>query len=221
MAEKARGRPRAYDAERATWQALEAFWAGGYTGTSLDDLAAATGMNRPSLYAAFGDKKALYLTTLARFEDELRREMGGELFKQEAIADALKAFYAAALEFYFSGTEGARGCFVVCTAPAEAARDADIRMALHRILKGIDDGLEARFKKAMKDGELPASSDANALAKLAAASLHSIAIRARAGEAKKSLQTMAFQTIGLLCARAPQGPANGPRIRTASQAGRP
>lgn len=221
MAEKTRGRPRAYDAERATWQALEAFWTGGYTGTSLDDLAAATGMNRPSLYAAFGDKKALYLKTLARFEDELRKEMGGELFARKAIADALLAFYGAALEFYFSGTEGARGCFVVCTAPAEAARDEDIRAALHRILKGIDDGLEVRFRKAMKDGELPAAADANALAKLAAAALHSIAIRARAGETKKTLQTMAFQTVGLLCAQAPQDPTKEPTIRTASRADRP
>ncbi|PTB24471.1 TetR family transcriptional regulator [Paraburkholderia caribensis] len=58
---RARGRPRAYDADDALSNATDAFWLGGYSGTSLDTLSDATGMNRPSLYAAFGDKHALYL----------------------------------------------------------------------------------------------------------------------------------------------------------------
>ena len=59
-----RGRPRAYDPERALAQATAAFWDAGYSATSLDDLSAATGMNRPSLYGAFGDKHALYLKAI-------------------------------------------------------------------------------------------------------------------------------------------------------------
>ncbi len=58
---RACGRPRAYDADDALSNATDAFWLGGYSGTSLDTLSDATGMNRPSLYAAFGDKHALYL----------------------------------------------------------------------------------------------------------------------------------------------------------------
>ena len=60
-----RGRPRAYDPDTALARAMAVFWAGGYAGTSLDDVTAGTGMNRPSLYGAFGDKHALYLHTLA------------------------------------------------------------------------------------------------------------------------------------------------------------
>jgi AcrR family transcriptional regulator len=60
-----RGRPRAYDPDVALAQAMDTFWHAGYAGTSLDDLSAATGMNRPSLYAAFGDKRALYLALSA------------------------------------------------------------------------------------------------------------------------------------------------------------
>ena len=62
-----RGRPRAYDPEVALNRAIGAFWNAGYSGTSLDDLAAATGMNRPSLYAAFGDKHALYVKALEHY----------------------------------------------------------------------------------------------------------------------------------------------------------
>ena len=62
-----RGRPRAYDTQAALKQATETFWKTGYSGTSLDSIAAATGMNPPSLYAAFGNKHALYLEALARY----------------------------------------------------------------------------------------------------------------------------------------------------------
>src|SRR5262249_62055712 len=62
--ERRLGRPRAYDPEVALQRAMDAFWDGGFSGTSLDDLSDRTGMNRPSLYAAFGDKQALYLKTL-------------------------------------------------------------------------------------------------------------------------------------------------------------
>ena len=61
-ADSRRGRPRAYDPETALSQAMAVFWDAGYAATSLDDLSAATGMNRPSLYGAFGDKHALYQT---------------------------------------------------------------------------------------------------------------------------------------------------------------
>src|SRR5262245_66197867 len=62
-----RGRPRAYDPEIALQLATESFWRAGYAATSLDDLSAATGMNRPSLYSAFGDKRDLYLAALRRY----------------------------------------------------------------------------------------------------------------------------------------------------------
>ena len=61
---KGRGRPRAYDPQTALLQALDVFWSTGYSGASLDSIATAAGMNRPSLYAAFGDKHALYIKAL-------------------------------------------------------------------------------------------------------------------------------------------------------------
>ena len=82
---KRRGRPRAYDPQVALARAAETFWKAGYAGTSLDDLVAATGMNRPSLYAAFGDKRDLYLKTLEYYRDE------GRALAREALADASDA----------------------------------------------------------------------------------------------------------------------------------
>lgn len=207
MAEKAptsaktRGRPRNYDPDQALWQALEKFWDGGFAATSLDALASSTGMNRPSLYAAFGDKKALYLKTLDRFADQLRAEMRKNLFENKHITDALTLFFAGAIDVYLSGSGRPRGCYIVCTAPAEAITDEDVRDLLDKILLEVDVALEARLKQAQADGQLAPDANPAALAMLAGATLHSTAIRSRAGEPRKALELLASQTVSLIAPR--------------------
>ena len=204
MAEKAptpaknRGRPKTYDPDRALWAAMEQFWSGGFAATSLDALSGATGMNRPSLYAAFGDKNALYLKSLERFRAELSGALGDNLYREQHIAEALKGFYFTAIDLYLDGPEGARGCFVVCTAPVEALANPEIRETLDAILKEIDVGLTARLKAAQKAGEIAPDADPYGLAMLAGATLHSLAIRARAGAPRKALETLALQAVRLI-----------------------
>ena len=74
-APKRRGRPRAYEPEVALARALDVFWKEGFAATSLDDLSAATGMNRPSLYGAFGDKRELYIKSYESYRDRARVRM--------------------------------------------------------------------------------------------------------------------------------------------------
>src|ERR1700749_2563150 len=124
---KRRGRPRAYEPEVALGKALALFRKDGFAGTSLDDLSAATGMNRPSLYGAFGDKRDLYIKSHARYRADARASMV-EIFKIEApIQRRLRQMYAVALDIYLSGEEGPRGCFTVMTAASEAIADPEIR----------------------------------------------------------------------------------------------
>ena len=175
--------------------ALETFWEAGFTGTSLDELAAATGMNRPSLYAAFGDKKSIYLKSFELFAGSLRAALREAMTAEMPLDRKLETFYGAAIDIYLSGPHGPRGCFISCTAPAEAARDADIRAALHNVLKEIDGALEMIFSSAQAKDEITKSADAASLAQLAAAVLHSIALRARAGETRDSLHALARQAV--------------------------
>jgi AcrR family transcriptional regulator len=77
--QKRRGRPPAYVPELALSKAIKAFWPAGFAGTSLDELAAATGMNRPSLYGAFGDKHDLYMKALEHYWAEGRDAMARAL----------------------------------------------------------------------------------------------------------------------------------------------
>src|SRR5262245_36630019 len=96
-----RGRPRAYDPETALAQATDAFWRTGLSGTSRDELSAATGMNRPSLYGAFGDKRALYLAMLERYTQAGLAGMHEALATDIPLATALKRLYERALAMYF------------------------------------------------------------------------------------------------------------------------
>src|SRR5499433_1156420 len=111
QAQRPRGRPRAYDPGVALQRVQETFWAQGYSRTSLDDLAAAAGMNRPSLYAAFGDKQALYLKSLESYWDQALEGMRDLLAHDEPLPDALMRIYESALSLYFPSTGAPRGCF--------------------------------------------------------------------------------------------------------------
>src|SRR5579871_2046585 len=99
-APKRRGRPRAYEPDVALAKALDLFRKDGFAATSLDDLSAATGMNRPSLYGAFGDKRELYIKSYQRYRTDARAAMV-EIFRGELpIRERLTRIYAAALDIY-------------------------------------------------------------------------------------------------------------------------
>jgi TetR/AcrR family transcriptional regulator, copper-responsive repressor len=195
---KRRGRPRAYDPQVAIARAAEVFWKAGYAGTSLDDLVAATGMNRPSLYAAFGDKRDLYLKTLEYYRDE------GRALAREALANAptlrvfLKRFYDNALDLYLAG--GPRGCFSIGTAATVAAVDDRVREFLADSMRTTDAFLRHQVEKARERGEIPRAADPAALAYLATATLHTLAIRSRAGLSRKELDALVKAAIDVICA---------------------
>src|SRR5262245_64568862 len=79
---KRRGRPRAYEPDVALAKALDLFRRDGFAATSLDDLSAATGMNRPSLYGAFGDKRELFIKSYQRYREDARAAMI-DIFRNE------------------------------------------------------------------------------------------------------------------------------------------
>ena len=194
-----RGRPRAYDTQAALKQATEAFWKTGYSGTSLDSIAAATGMNPPSLYAAFGNKHAIYLEALARYWETSLAANREALAEDRPLGESLMLAYEAALSIYFSGKRSARGCFVIGTAVTEAGEDPEIRKSVAAGLRMIDADFEARLRTARDRGELKDDADPAALAILASATMHSIAIRARAGTPRAELREIARKAVGAIC----------------------
>jgi len=196
---KRRGRPRAYEPEVALAKALDLFRKDGFAGTSLDDLSAATGMNRPSLYGAFGDKRALYIKTYERYRADARAAMQ-EAFKGDLpLRKRLQRIYAIALDIYLSGEEGPRGCFTVMTAASEAVADPDIRAMVLSGFHELDKAFAICFRRAQEMGELPSSASPDVLAQIASATIHTIAIRARARTSRKDLEAIVRGAIDLMC----------------------
>src|SRR5204862_4089851 len=124
---KRRGRPRAYQPEIALGRALDLFRKDGFAATSLDDLSAATGMNRPSLYGAFGDKRELYKKSYESYRNRARTRMGEVFAADLPLRPMLERIYGIALDMYLSGEDGPRGCFTVMSAASDAVFDPDIR----------------------------------------------------------------------------------------------
>jgi AcrR family transcriptional regulator len=195
-----RGRPRAYDPQAALQQATDSFWRSGYSGTSLDEIGAATGMNRPSLYAAFGDKHTLYLKALEHYwQLSLVKIREALAESDQTLEQALMRAYDGQLSIYFSGDGQPRGCFAIGTATTEAVEDPEIRSALAKGLRALDADFEARIRTARESGELKTDADPAALAVLASATLHTIAIRARAGVSRAKLREIARKAVSVIC----------------------
>ena len=196
---KRRGRPRAYRPDVALAKALDLFRRDGFAATSLDELSAVTGMNRPSLYGGFGDKRELYIKSYQRYRDDARAAML-DIFSAEApLRERLQRIYAIALDIYLSGEYGPRGCFTVMTAASEAVSDPEIRaMALQGFVE-LDKAFASCFRLAKERGELSESANPVILAQLASATIHTIALRARARVPRNELEAIVNGAIDVMC----------------------
>jgi TetR/AcrR family transcriptional regulator, copper-responsive repressor len=199
VAPKRRGRPRAYEPDVALGKALDLFRKEGFAATSLDDLSAATGMNRPSLYGAFGDKRELYIKSYQRYRDNARVAMADIFRSERPIRERLARIYSIALDIYFSGESEPRGCFTIMTAGSEAVFDQEIRGMVQQSLVELDKAFAGCFRLAREKGELPDRADPRVLAQLASATLHSLAIRSRAGLPRKELEAIVDGAIDVMC----------------------
>lgn len=186
-----RGRPRSFDPDAALGAASERFRAGGYAGTSLDELAAATRLNRPSLYSAFGDKKALYLAALertyARAERGFARLAEGDL----PLRAMLQRFFGAVIDGYVTGEDGPAGCIVIGTVATEAVSDPELRAFIARFLAMEDEQVERLLRQA-------GSTAPETQARVVTAMVHSLSVRARAGASRAELDRAAADCIDLI-----------------------
>jgi AcrR family transcriptional regulator len=201
--ERRLGRPRAYDPQVALQRAMEAFGDGGFSGTSLDDLSKRTGMNRPSLYAAFGDKQALYLKTMESYLAARRAGLAAALSGERPLREALRDAYKRMIDRFMTGESGARGCYLIGTAVTEAVQNPKVRETLTKSLGELDELFRTAFAAAQARGELDKKADPQALAVVASAVAHTLALRARSGQPRTVLQGLADAAVPLICGPRP------------------
>jgi TetR/AcrR family transcriptional repressor of nem operon len=148
-----RGRPREFDTDAAIESAMDVFWSSGYYATSLPELLEATNLSRGSLYAAFGDKRGLFLRALDRYIAEALTRLDTALDPQKDALAGLRACLAEYVE-RTSGVAGKRGCLVVKTTMELVSHDTEVEQRIRRFFKTMETRLTAALKRAKSEGRL-------------------------------------------------------------------
>jgi AcrR family transcriptional regulator len=192
---KPRGRPRSFDETGALEKATQVFWSKGYDGVTIDDLVAGMGVGRPSLYAVFGDKRAIFLRVLRAYAEKKGALAAKALLAPQRLRDSIAAFLRYNVE---SATEkgSARGCLLICVAPL--VNDPEVQRFLQNAATGGAALLERRFRDGMSAGEIPSGFPVAARAIQVADLARGLTMRAQIGTPRKTLLKDAEEAADLV-----------------------
>jgi AcrR family transcriptional regulator len=200
-----RGRPRKTDPDIALDTAMKVFWDNGYEGTSMNDLVVATGMAKPGLYAAFGDKEGIYTKALKHYFHQYATPLLDDILKS---TDRLEIVIRRALQTIAdsaSDKTGPSGCFAVHSIIECASQPPALETLGRAFNEKRHKTFLKRFRAAKREGELPDTANAKTLAEFFSGQVLALAVMARAGADRKSL----YRFIDVAMKALPKGsPAN-------------
>jgi len=179
------GRPREFDVDKALDAALQVFWRKGYEGASLPDLTGAMRINRPSLYAAFGNKEALFRKVVDRYASGPAAYVGEALEEPTARA-VVERLLAGAVDL-LSQPRSPRGCLMVQGALSCGDEADPIRRELASRRREGEAAVRGRLERALAEGDLPSGSDPAALARYVTTVMHGMAVQAAGGATRDEL----------------------------------
>lgn len=190
-----RGRPREFDPEQALTAALEVFWRRGYEGASLAELTEAMGITKPSLYACFGNKEALFRKALDLYEREKLCYVQSALDAptSKAVAERL---LRGALAMQADGDDP-KGCLNVISSVGGAAHSECIRDEVIARRASSERALIERLARARDEGDLPDHADPQALAGYLSAVIQGMAVQASAGVPTERLESLIETTLAM------------------------
>jgi AcrR family transcriptional regulator len=191
-------RPREFDECEVLDRALATFWEHGYEGTSIDDLVAATGLGRASLYGAFGDKERIFVRALERYCE--RADDALETREEPSARETLRRLLRA-LVLKSAPKSGPRGCFLLSTAVGGDA-PSSVREAYTKYRGRLERELTALVRRGQESGEFTRAADDAAVARMLAIFVQGVSAEARAGRSRAQLES-AVETAMELVAPAP------------------
>jgi AcrR family transcriptional regulator len=183
-----RGRPTNFDHDEALEKALQVFWARGYEGASMAELTEALGINKPSIYAAFGNKEELFRKALTRYTS------GPAAFVKEAMKEptahqVAEKFLLLAVDF-FSDKSTPNGCMIVQAALTGGQGSSAIQQELIGYRKSIESSFSQRFDLAKEQGDLPQHVNTKQLAKYIATIHQGMSVQATSGATREELKAI-------------------------------
>ncbi len=187
------GRRREFDVDKALDAALCVFWRKGFEGASYTDLTEATGVERPALYSAFGNKEALFRQALQRYY-ERHLNFFPEAMQKPTSREVVSHILRSAAELHTRYPDRT-GCLGVHGALAGSDGSEPIRRAVIEARANGEALLRERLERAKRDGDLPKTADCAVLAAYVCAVLHGIAVQAKAGFSRKTLKAIAEQAV--------------------------
>lgn len=191
-----RGRPRSFDEAGALDKATQVFWSKGYDGVTIDDLVEGMGVGRPSLYAVFGDKRAIFLRALKAYAARKGAAAEKALFSpQHTLHDSIAGFLRYAVE---SATQkgSAHGCLLICVAPL--VNDAEVQEFLRNAVAGGAALVERRFRDGISSGDIPPDFPVAARATQVTDLGRGLTMRAQMGTPRKTLLNDAEEAAALV-----------------------
>ena len=193
MTAAARGRPREFDIEEALAAALRVFWEKGYEGASLTDLTEAMGITRPSLYAAFGNKEALFKRALDLYESEKLAYVGAAL-----AAPTAKGVAERLLEGTIANvTSECPGCLGVIASVSCRSPDSPIQQDVRELARTTRAAMVNRMQRAIDEGDFIVPVEAEAMTQYLMAVLQGLAVQASGGASREQLRQVADATLAI------------------------
>ncbi|WP_229430145.1 TetR/AcrR family transcriptional regulator [Pseudoduganella umbonata] len=191
------GRPRTFDEDDALDRAMEVFWEKGYEGSSLPELTAAMGMNRPSLYAVFGNKEALFRRAVERYQST-RLDFCDAALEAATSREVVERLLRGSADVQ-TCPDSPHGCLGTSGALACGDEARPLRDELVALRSAREQRLRQRLERAVAEGDLPAHADAAQLASFVATIVQGMAVQAAGGATRDEL----YRTIDFVMAAWP------------------
>lgn len=190
-------RPKEFDPDAAMRDAMTAFWEHGYHATSVSDLLSEMKLNRGSLYGTFGDKKKLFLATLAEYEKQ-SREMMRQTLEQPGSARKAIEHWATETAMVCAGESGLRGCLGVKAAMEMAPQDKDVAEWVRSVTRARDQLVAKAIRRGQDDGEIKPSLDARVIARCLNTLLAGLKVRGTAAPTDREVREVVEMMLRVL-----------------------
>lgn len=191
-----KGRPREFDRDAALEVAMLAFWQKGYSGTSTKKLCAALGIGSPSLYAAFGNKEALYAEAIEQYVKSRGAPLWDEFLHEGTARDAIKRLLTASAEAMPGSCDRPAACMISLGGVGDAWPDA-VAAVPRQLRLGYLDHLRTRLSAAVADGELPSTTDIEQLSRFFLGVIQAMAVQAKDGAEPRDLIGLAETAMSI------------------------